>query len=104
MYAIVEIKGKQYKVEKGKEVYVDLLDKKAGSKIEFDKVLLVKSDSETKVGQPYIEGAKIKAKVEKEVKGKKIVVFKFRAKKDSKSKQGHRQRYHKITISDIALA
>lgn len=101
MYAIVEIQGKQYKVEEGKEVYVDLLKEEAGKSLELDKVLLVNNDSNVTVGQPFVEGATISAKIEKEVKGKKLTVFKFRAKKHSRKKNGHRQRYHKLMIEKI---
>ncbi len=104
MYAIVEIKGKQYKVEKGQEVYVDLLGKKEGSKIDFKEVLLFNDGKKTSVGQPFVKGVTVKAKIEKEVKGRKIIVFKFKPKKGHRKKKGHRQKYHKITIKDIAKA
>jgi large subunit ribosomal protein L21 len=103
MYAIVEVKGKQYKVEKGKEVYVDLLGVEEGSSVDFDQVLLLDDDKAVKVGAPYVEGAKVKAKVEKQVKGKKLTVFKFRAKKGFRKRKGHRQKYNKLMIEDIVL-
>lgn len=102
MYAILEIKGKQYKVEKGQEIYVDLLDVEPGKSTEINEVLLINNDKEVKIGQPYIQGAKITLKVEKEVKGEKLVAFKFRLKKRYKKKIGHRQRYHKVTVESIS--
>jgi len=101
MYAIVDIKGHQYKVEKGKEVYVDLLDANEGDVVELDKVLYYNNGNIVKIGSPYVDGVKIKAKLEKEVKGKKLIVFKFRAKKGYRKKKGHRQKYHKLVIEDI---
>lgn len=101
MYAIVEVKGKQYKVEKGQEVYVDLVDTEPGSSMDIENVLLVNNEGKVTVGQPYVSGASVKAKVEKMVKGQKLTVFKFRAKKKSKKRQGHRQKYHKLIIEDI---
>ncbi len=101
MYAIVEIKGKQYKVEKGKEVFVDLLGLEDGASHEVKEVLLINDGKNVKVGQPYVEGASVKVKVEKEVKGKKLMVFKFKAKKGFRKRKGHRQRYNKLMIDDI---
>jgi len=103
MYAIVEVKGKQYKVEKGQEVYVDLLGEKDGATINFDKVLLYNDGKETKVGQPYLAGAAVKATVDKIVKGQKIMVFKFKSKKGFRKRKGHRQQYNKITIKDLSV-
>jgi len=101
MYAIIELKGKQYKVEKGQELYVDLLGAEAGSSVEIDKVLLLNDEKTVQVGQPYLQGASVKVKIEKQVKGQKLVVFKFRRKKRYKKKKGHRQNYHKITVQEI---
>lgn len=101
MYAIIELKGKQFKVEKGQELYVDLLDSEAGSSVEIDKVLLLNDDKSVQVGQPYVKGATVKVKIEKEVKGQKLVVFKFRRKKRYKKKKGHRQKYNKIVVEEI---
>jgi large subunit ribosomal protein L21 len=103
MYAIIELKGKQYKVEKGQELYVDLLDSETGSSVEIDKVLLLNDDKNVQVGQPYVTGAAVKVKVEKEVKGQKLVVFKFKRKKRYKKKKGHRQNYNKITVEEILV-
>ncbi|OCN03666.1 50S ribosomal protein L21 [Erysipelotrichaceae bacterium MTC7] len=101
MYAIIETGGKQIKVEKGQSIFVEKLDVNAGDKVTFDKVVLV-SDKATKIGTPYVEGAKVQATVEKQGKAKKIIVYKYKAKKGSSHrKQGHRQPYTKLTIDAI---
>ena len=100
MYAIVETGGKQVKVEVGQPVFVEKLDVAEGETYTFDKVLLVSGD-ETKVGAPYVKGATVTAKVEKQGRGKKIVIFKYRPKMNSASKKGHRQSYTKLTIEAI---
>ena len=100
MYAIIETGGKQVKVAEGEVIFVEKLDAEVGSTVVFDKVLLVSGD-ETKVGAPYIEGAKVSAKVEKQGRDKKIIVYKYRAKKNYHKKQGHRQAYTKLTIEAI---
>ena len=100
MYAIVETGWKQVKVEVGQPVFVEKLDVAEGETYTFDKVLLVSGD-ETKVGAPYVKGATVTAKVEKQGRGKKIVIFKYRPKKHSASKKGHRQSYTKLTIEAI---
>ena len=100
MYAIIETGGKQVKVAEGEVIFVEKLDAEVGSTYVFDKVLLVSGD-ETKVGAPYIEGAKVSAKVEKQGRDKKIIVYKYRAKKNYHKKQGHRQAYTKLTIEAI---
>jgi large subunit ribosomal protein L21 len=100
MYAIVETGGKQVKVEVGQPVFVEKLDVAEGETYTFDKVLLVSGD-ETKVGAPYVKGATVTAKVEKQGRGKKIVIFKYRPKKHSASKKGHRQSYTKLTVEAI---
>ena len=100
MYAIVETGGKQVKVEVGQAVFVEKIEVAEGETYTFDKVLLVSGD-ETKVGAPYIEGATVTAKCEKQGRGKKIIVFKYRPKKHSKSKKGHRQSYTKFVVEAI---
>lgn|SRR5690606_12610944 len=102
MYAIIETGGKQIKVEAGQEIYVEKLNGEAGETITFDKVLFVGGD-DTKVGVPFVEGATVTAKVEKHGKQKKITVFKYKAKKNYRKKQGHRQPYTKLTIDAINL-
>lgn len=100
MYAIVETGGKQVKVEVGQAIYVEKLEVAEGETYTFDKVLLVSGD-ETKVGAPYVDGATVTAKCEKQGRGKKIVIFKYRPKKHSSSKKGHRQSYTKFVIEAI---
>ncbi len=100
MYAIVETGGKQVKVEVGQAIYVEKLEVAEGETYTFDKVLLV-SGEETKVGAPYVEGATVAAKCEKQGRGKKIIVFKYRPKKHSRTKKGHRQSYTKLVIEAI---
>lgn len=101
MYAIIETGGKQIKVEVGQPVFVEKLEVNAGDKVTFDKVVLV-SDTTTKVGTPYVEGATVTATVEKQGKAKKIVIYKYKAKKGSTHrKQGHRQPYTKLIIDSI---
>ena len=81
MYAVIETGGKQYRVQEGDSLRVELLDAEVGSSVELDKVLMVSNDAEVKIGQPYVAGAKVTLKVEEHGKGKKIVVFKFKSKK-----------------------
>ena len=101
MYALIETGGKQYKVEADKWIDVEKLAGEDGSEVEFDKVLMVKNDSETKLGSPYVEGAKVKGKILKQVKGKKLVVFKMRSKTRYRKKAGHRQKYTRVMIENI---
>ena len=101
MYAVIETGGKQLKVEVGMPIFVEKLEVAAGDVVTFDKVLLV-SDKSTKVGTPYVKGATVTAKVEKQGKAKKIVIFKYKPKKGStRRKQGHRQPYTKLIIETI---
>lgn len=101
MYAIIETGGKQIKVEEGAVIFVEKLDVNEGDKVEFENVVLV-SDKTTKVGAPYVKGAKVSATVEKQGKAKKITVYKYKAKKGSSHrKQGHRQPYTKLIINKI---
>ncbi|NMA02033.1 MAG: 50S ribosomal protein L21 [Clostridia bacterium] len=101
MYAVIETGGKQYRVQEGDSLRVELLDAEVGSSVELDKVLMVSNDAEVKIGQPYVAGAKVTLKVEEHGKGKKIVVFKFKSKKGYRKKQGHRQPYTKVTVEKI---
>ena len=100
MYALMEFKGKQYKAEKGALLQVDKIDAEPGTAVDIDSVLLVSGDSVT-VGSPYVQGASVKAVVEAHKKAKKIIVFKYKPKKDYRRKQGHRQQYSVIKIQDI---
>ena len=101
MYALVEFKGKQYKAEKGALLKVNKIDAEPGTAVNIDTVLLVSGDSVT-VGSPYIAGAKVSATVESHGKDDKIIVFKYKPKKDYRRKQGHRQEYSIIKINDIS--
>jgi large subunit ribosomal protein L21 len=101
MYALMEFKGKQYKAEKGALLKVDKLDAEPGSGVDIDSVLLVSGDT-VSVGTPYVQGVKVSATVESHGKDDKIIVFKYKPKKDYRRKQGHRQRYSIIKIEDIA--
>ena len=101
MYAIIETGGKQIKVEVGSKIYVEKLDVVTGSVYTFDKVLLVSDDNSAKVGTPYVAGASVTAKVEKQGKEKKILVFKYKSKANYRRKQGHRQPYTCLTVEAI---
>ena len=101
MYAIIETGGKQLMVEAGKSIFVEKLDVEAGETVVIDKVVLV-GDEATKVGTPYVEGAKVVCKVEKHGKEKKIRIFKYKQKKGStRRRQGHRQPYTKLLVEAI---
>ena len=103
MQAIIVTGGKQYNVSEGDTLFIEKLDVNAGDSVVFDQVLAIVDGENTKFGTPVVEGAKVDAKVVKNGKGKKIRVFKYRSKKDSKSLQGHRQPYTKVQIEKIAL-
>ncbi|MCK5685359.1 50S ribosomal protein L21 [bacterium] len=100
MYAIVEIAGKQYKVQENDLVDVDLLNSEKES-VEFDKVLLISDGEKKVVGTPYVENAVINAEIVEEIKDEKLVVFKYLPKKDSRRKKGHRQRLSRVIIKGI---
>lgn len=101
MYAVIEACGKQYKVTKGDVVFFEKLDVEEGKKVTFDKVVLVSDEGKIEVGAPYVKGMKVEGKVVTHGKGKKIVVFKYKAKKNYRRKQGHRQPYTKVEITAI---
>jgi large subunit ribosomal protein L21 len=101
MYAIIETGGKQLKVEEGQTIYVEKLDVEEGKNYVFDKVVALENGSLT-LGTPYVEGAKVSCKVEKQGKAKKILIFKYKSKSGStRRKQGHRQPYTKLTVEKI---
>ncbi len=100
MYAVIETGGKQIRVSEGKVIYVEKLDVNAGDNFTFDKVLMVGGE-ELIIGNPYVDGVSVDATVEKHGRQKKIIVFKFKAKKKYRRKQGHRQSYTKLTITKI---
>jgi len=101
MYAIIETGGKQYKVQAGDVLFVEKLSANEGDSVTFDKVLAVSGDNGFVAGAPLVAGATVTAKVEKHVKGQKIIVFKYKPKKNERKKQGHRQPYTKVTIESI---
>ncbi|WP_062198893.1 50S ribosomal protein L21 [Massilibacterium senegalense] len=100
MYAIISTGGKQVKVEEGQAIYVEKLNAEVGETVMFDEVLFVGGDN-VKVGNPTVEGATVTAKVEKQGRQKKVLVFKMKAKKNYRRKQGHRQPYTKVVIEKI---
>jgi large subunit ribosomal protein L21 len=100
MYAIIETGGKQVKVEKDQVIYVEKLDVEAGETVTFDKVLFLGGDK-TVIGAPYVKGATVTAKVEKQGRAKKIIIFKYVDKTNERRKHGHRQSYTKLTITGI---
>jgi large subunit ribosomal protein L21 len=102
MYAIVEIAGQQFKVEKDQQLFVHRLDNKEGSKVEFDNVLLIDNNGKVNVGAPAISGAKVTAKVLGHMKGDKVIVFKKKRRKGYRVKNGHRQSFTQIEIQSIA--
>ena len=103
MYAIIESCGRQYKVSEGDVVFFEKLDTEVGKKVTFDKVVLVSDDKKVEVGTPYIKSAKVEGKVVEHGKGKKILVYKYKAKKNYRRTQGHRQPFTRVEITKIAL-
>ena len=104
MYAIIETCGKQYKVSEGDVVFFEKLEAEEGKKVKFDNVILVSDGKKVEVGTPYVKGAKVEGKVIAHGKAKKIIVFKYKAKKNYRRKQGHRQPFTKVEITSIKLA
>ncbi|MEM0938405.1 MAG: 50S ribosomal protein L21 [Bacteroidota bacterium] len=103
MYAIVEIAGKQYKIEKDKFIYAPLIQSEEGEKVNFEKVLFVDNNGKMQIGAPTVEGVKISAKILEHVKDDKVIVFKKKRRKGYKVKNGHRQLFSKVFIEDITL-
>ena len=101
MYAIVEIAGQQFKVEKDKKLFVHRLEAEQGDSLDFEKVLLVDNDGKIAVGTPTVKGAKVTAKVLEHVKGDKVIVFKKKRRKGYKKKNGHRQLFTQIQVETI---
>ena len=104
MYATIEFKGKQYKAEKDVVLTVDKLDAEKGTKIDIDTVLLVSDGDKISVGTPYVKGAKVTVVVEETFKDKKVLVFKYKSKKDYHRLIGHRQQYTNVRVESINLA
>lgn len=101
MYAVIETGGKQYRVQEGDVVSVEKLGINEGETVEFDKILVYSDGNEVKVGTPVVENAKVTGSVVENGKGKKVIIFKYKAKKDFRKKRGHRQPYTKVKIDKI---
>jgi large subunit ribosomal protein L21 len=102
MYAVIKTGGKQVRVTQGQEIYVEKLDVEAGENYEFTEVLMVGGEKVT-IGCPTVEGAKVVAKVLKHGRGPKIIVFKYKVRKNYRKKQGHRQSYTKLVVESISM-
>jgi large subunit ribosomal protein L21 len=103
MRAIVEISGKQYHVEAGRYIDIDTYNAEVDSVLTFDNVNVVLDDANSKIGMPYVQGAKVQAKVLAHGKAKKVIVYKMRPKKGTRTKQGHRQGYTRILVESISV-
>ncbi|MCR1900224.1 50S ribosomal protein L21 [Irregularibacter muris] len=101
MYAVIKTGGKQYRVQEGDVIFVEKVEGQAEEQVEFNEVLAVSNEGKLTVGAPVVEGAKVVGKVVEQGKAKKIIVFKYKAKKDYRRKQGHRQPYTKVMIEKI---
>ena len=101
MYAIIEACGRQYKVAEGDTVFFEKLDAEEGKKVSFDKVVMLSDDGKVQVGNPYVAGAKVDGKVVSHGRGKKVLVYKYKAKKNERKTRGHRQDYTKVEITSI---
>jgi large subunit ribosomal protein L21 len=103
MYAIIETGGKQYRVQEGDELFIEKLNIAEGEVVNFDKVLVVAGEEGPQFGKPYVENATVNGTVLTNGKAKKVIIFKYKAKKDYRKKQGHRQPYTKVKIDSINL-
>ncbi len=101
MYAILKTGGKQYRVTEGDVISVEKLDVASGEKVVFDEILVVSKDGELQVGAPVVTGAKVEGTVVQQGKAKKVIVFKYKPKKDYRKKQGHRQPFTRVKIESI---
>ena len=104
MYAIIETGGKQYRVSEGDQIRIEKIKAADGEQVKFDKVLVLGEGAEAKVGAPYVESAAVFGDVIETGKGKKVIIFKYKAKKDYRKKQGHRQPYTLVEITGISAA
>lgn len=102
MYAVIQTGGKQYRVEEGATLKIDKLDLGTGDSVEFDKVLMVQSDHEVKVGQPFIDGGRVSATIVSQGRHKKVKIIKFKRRKHHMKQMGHRQDYTEIQITGIS--
>ena len=100
MYAVIKTGGKQYRVQQGDVIFVEKLNAQADETVSFD-ALLIGNDNETRIGTPVVEGANVEGKVLSQVKSAKIIVYKYKSKKNERKKQGHRQPYTKVEITAI---
>ena len=103
MYAIIRSGGKQYRAEVGATIDVDRLPQAVGDSVELADVLLVAGEADTLIGQPMVEGARVRATVVEQFRGKKIIVYKYRQRTNYRRKQGHRQYYTRLRIDDITV-
>ncbi len=101
MYAIIETGGKQYRVSEGETLFIEMVDTEPGESFEIDRVLAVSKDGQLTVGSPVIEGAKVRFKVKRHGRGKKIIVFKYKPKKNYRRKKGHRQPFSEVEVEKI---
>jgi large subunit ribosomal protein L21 len=101
MYAVIKTGGKQYRVSPGDTIEVEKLPHEVGESVELDQVLLVVNGSGAKIGQPLVEGAKVKATVTRQAKGRKVIIFKYRSSKRYRRKKGHRQNYTRLRVDEI---
>ena len=101
MYALVEIKGKQFKAQKGELLKIDRISQVKGETVDFEQVLLLRDEEKVTVGTPYVEGVAIKTTVEDHGKDAKVMVFKFKKRKNYRKKQGHRQQFTLIRVDEI---
>jgi len=102
MYAVIKTGGKQYRVEEGDTLALERLEGDTGAQVSFDEVLLVGADDATKIGRPLLQGASVKATIVEQGRAKKVIVFKFRRRKNYKRKKGHRQYFTRVRIDAIA--
>jgi len=102
MYAVIQTGGKQYRVEEGTTLKIEKLELGEGDNIEFDNVLMIKSDDATKIGQPFVEGGKVTASVVSQGRHKKVKIIKFKRRKHHMKQMGHRQYYTEVQITGIS--
>ncbi len=103
MYAIVDIAGQQFKVEKDSEVFVHRLNGNEGDSVDFEKVMLLEDGDNVNIGKPFVEGAKVSATIVSHVKGDKVIVFRKKRRKGFQTENGHRQQFSKLKIEGISL-
>ena len=102
MYAVIQTGGKQYKVQPGDTVYLEKLPGQAGDSVQFDEVLLIADDQQVAVGRPHVDGAKVTGTIVEHGRGDKLIVYKFKRRKNYRRKTGHRQAYTAVKISDVS--